>query len=107
MAIRFLDLFAGMGGLPARPSRRQHRPVLRDPEQPPGQSRRAGRPPLTTSETQGIYCIDNELLQQTTIPDAPFAVQIQCSDDITRTGRVRKLLPIECWRLQGFTDEQF
>ena len=22
-------------------------------------------------------------------------------------GRVRKLMPIECWRLQGFTDEQF
>ena len=23
------------------------------------------------------------------------------------TGRVRKLMPVECWRLQGFTDEQF
>ncbi|MBQ7008787.1 MAG: DNA cytosine methyltransferase, partial [Ruminococcus sp.] len=22
-------------------------------------------------------------------------------------GWVRKLMPIECWRLQGFTDEQF
>lgn len=22
-------------------------------------------------------------------------------------GRIRKLMPIECWRLQGFTDEQF
>ena len=60
---------------------------------------------LTTSETQGIYCIDNELLPMDDDPDAPFAVQIQCSDDITRTGRVRKLLPIECWRLQGFSDE--
>ena len=46
-------------------------------------------------------------LQWTTIRTRPFAVQLQCSDDITRTGRVRKLLPIECWRLQGFTDEQF
>lgn len=26
---------------------------------------------------------------------------------MTRTGRVRKLLPIECWRLQRFSDEQF
>lgn len=23
------------------------------------------------------------------------------------SGRIRKLMPIECWRLQGFTDEQF
>ena len=22
-------------------------------------------------------------------------------------GKVRKLMPIECWRLQGFSDEQF
>ena len=26
---------------------------------------------------------------------------------MTRPGRVRKLLPIECWRLQRFSDEQF
>ena len=22
-------------------------------------------------------------------------------------GRIRKLMPIECWRLQGYADEQF
>ena len=22
-------------------------------------------------------------------------------------GRIRKFMPIECWRLQGFSDEQF
>ena len=26
---------------------------------------------------------------------------------ILHKGRIRKLMPIECWRLQGFTDEQF
>lgn len=51
---------------------------------------------LTTSETQGVYCIDNEPVAENDAPDAPFAVQLQCSDGITRTGRVRKLLPIEC-----------
>ena len=44
MAIRFLDLFAGMGGLSACPSWGQHRPVLCDPKQPQGQSRHTGRP---------------------------------------------------------------
>lgn len=29
------------------------------------------------------------------------------SDGVMHRGRVRKLMPIECWRLQGFTDEQF
>ena len=26
---------------------------------------------------------------------------------IEKGCRIRKLMPIECWRLQGFTDEQF
>ena len=26
---------------------------------------------------------------------------------VIRYGKVRRLMPIECWRLQGFTDEQF
>ncbi len=26
---------------------------------------------------------------------------------IVHCGRIRRLMPIECWRLQGFTDEQF
>ena len=24
-----------------------------------------------------------------------------------RKGRIRRLMPVECWRLQGFTTEQF
>ena len=26
---------------------------------------------------------------------------------VTNDIRIRKLTPLECWRLQGFTDEQF
>ncbi|MDE7231110.1 MAG: DNA cytosine methyltransferase, partial [Oscillospiraceae bacterium] len=26
---------------------------------------------------------------------------------IVHRGRIRRLMPIECWRLQGFTDKQF
>ena len=32
---------------------------------------------------------------------------IQDRHGVVHRGRVRKLMPIECWRLQGFTDEQF
>ena len=34
---------------------------------------------------------------------APKAVAFQLSDQL----RIRKLLPLECWRLMGFTDEDF
>jgi DNA (cytosine-5)-methyltransferase 1 len=36
-----------------------------------------------------------------------FAVTCQDRHGILHHGRIRKLLPIECWRLQGYTDEQF
>ena len=26
---------------------------------------------------------------------------------VVHKGRIRRLMPIECWRMQGFTDEQF
>ncbi|WP_217959718.1 DNA (cytosine-5-)-methyltransferase [Acutalibacter muris] len=38
---------------------------------------------------------------------APFAVPVQDADGTVHYGKVRKLMPIECWRLQGFSDEQF
>ena len=38
---------------------------------------------------------------------APFAVPVRDADGSIHYGKVRKLMPIECWRLQGFTDEQF
>lgn len=41
-------------------------------------------------------------------PNEPmFTLTVQDRHGIMRYGRVRKLMPIECWRLQGFTDEQF
>lgn len=32
---------------------------------------------------------------------------LEASSENTLTHRIRKLTPLECWRLQGFTDEQF
>lgn len=41
-------------------------------------------------------------------PDEPmFALTVCDRHGIIRYGKVRRLMPIECWRLQGFTDEQF
>ena len=39
--------------------------------------------------------------------DSPFAVIFEDKYGKIHFGRVRKLTPLECWRLQGFTDEQF
>ena len=41
-------------------------------------------------------------------PNEPmFTLTVQDRHGVIHYGRVRKLMPIECWRLQGFTDEQF
>lgn len=41
-------------------------------------------------------------------PEEPmFTITAQDRHGIVRYGKVRKLMPIECWRLQGFRDEQF
>lgn len=41
-------------------------------------------------------------------PNEPmFALTVCDRHGIIRHGRVRRLMPIECWRLQGFNDEQF
>ena len=39
--------------------------------------------------------------------DEKFAVAFVESNGEVHIGRIRKLTPRECWRLQGFTDEQF
>ena len=39
--------------------------------------------------------------------EAMFTLTAQDRHGIWHRGRIRKLMPIECWRLQGFTDEQF
>lgn len=36
-----------------------------------------------------------------------FTITAQDRHGILHCGRVRRLTPLECWRLQGFTDEQF
>lgn len=41
-------------------------------------------------------------------PDEPmFTLTAQDRHGVIHRGRIRKLMPIECWRLQGCTDEQF
>ena len=40
-------------------------------------------------------------------PNAPFRFDFQDSQGTWHQGGIRKLTPRECWRLQGFTDEQF
>ena len=39
--------------------------------------------------------------------EAMFTITAQDKHGIYHRGRIRKLMPIECWRLQGFSDEQF
>lgn len=39
--------------------------------------------------------------------ESPFTVTARDQDGNLHTGRIRRLMPIECWRLQGFADEQF
>lgn len=36
-----------------------------------------------------------------------FTITAQDRHGVWHKGRIRKLMPIECWRLQGYTDEQF
>ena len=39
--------------------------------------------------------------------EAMFTITAVDRHGIYHKGRVRRLMPIECWRLQGYTDEQF
>ena len=39
--------------------------------------------------------------------EAMFTITAQDKHGVYHKGKIRKLMPIECWRLQGFTDEQF
>lgn len=36
-----------------------------------------------------------------------YTITAQDRHGIFHKGRIRRLMPIECWRLQGFSDEQF
>ena len=63
-------------------------------------------------ETRAILTPDREKVRQQgrriKEPDEPmFTITAQDRHGVVRYGKVRKLMPIECWRLQGFSDEQF
>ena len=39
--------------------------------------------------------------------EAMFTITVVDRHGVIHHGRIRRLMPIECWRLQGFSDEQF
>ena len=42
------------------------------------------------------------------LPNEPmFTITVTDRHGVVYCGYIRKLMPLECWRLQGFTDEQF
>ncbi len=64
------------------------------------------------SELRAILTPEKETVRQQgrrfKEPNEPmFTLTVQDRHGIIHHGRVRKLTPRECWRLQGFTDEQF
>lgn len=67
---------------------------------------------LVTDEPRAILTPDREKVRQQGCrvkePNEPmFTITAQDRHGVWHKGRIRKLMPIECWRLQGFTDEQF
>ena len=67
---------------------------------------------LVTDEPRAILTPDREKVRQqgrrVKEPNEPmFTITAQDRHGVWHKGRIRKLMPIECWRLQGFTDEQF
>ncbi len=39
--------------------------------------------------------------------ESMFTITVTDRHGVVHRGRIRRLMPVECWRLQGFTDEQF
>lgn len=67
---------------------------------------------LIEDEPKAILTPDRENIRQqgrrVKEPNEPmFTITAQDRHGVIHHGRVRKLTPLECWRLQGFTDEQF
>ena len=63
-------------------------------------------------ETRAILTPDRENVRQQgrrfkENEEAMYTITAQDIHGVMHLGKVRKLMPIECWRLQGFTDEQF
>ena len=49
----------------------------------------------------------NQTIHKEVNPTITTRVTASNSNHIYKTKRIRRLTPLECWRLQGFTDEQF
>ena len=67
---------------------------------------------LVTDEPRAILTPDREKIRQqgrrVKEPNEPmFTITAQDRHGVWHKGKIRKLTPKECWRLQGFTDEQF
>ena len=63
-------------------------------------------------EPRAIITPDRETVRQqgrrVKEPNEPmFTITAQDRHGVIHHGSVRRLMPIECWRLQGYTDEQF
>lgn len=55
------------------------------------------------AEHSGVFVENSNVIND----NEKFAVAFIESNGEVHIGRIRKLTPRECWRLQGFTDEQF
>ena len=55
------------------------------------------------AEHSGVFVENSDVLDD----NEKFAVAFVEPNGEVHIGRIRKLTPRECWRLQGFTDEQF
>ena len=67
---------------------------------------------LIITEPIAVLTPDKENVRQQgrrfKLPDEPmFTITIADKHGVVYCGYIRKLMPIEAWRLQGFTDEQF
>jgi len=49
----------------------------------------------------------NQTIHKEVIPTMTCRISASHNYHIYKTNRIRRLTPLECWRLQGYTDEQF
>ena len=69
-------------------------------------------PVLSEDAPRAIMCPDKATIRcngrRMKEPGEPmFTLTVTDRHGVVHHGRIRRLMPIECWRLQGFTDEQF
>lgn len=55
------------------------------------------------AEHSGVFVENSDVLDD----NEKFAVAFIEPNGEVHIGRIRKLTPMECWKLQGFTDDQF